>query len=89
MGAAGGKPAAATLLTEDMVRTALPNKASAPQGWEGGSVRFDPDHADNVRQCETDSTWRASTREGEPYADFAKLGIDRLKKVAAGKNPDA
>ncbi|MCX5149850.1 hypothetical protein AB0C90_32935 [Streptomyces sp. NPDC048550] len=28
-------------------------------------------------------------REGEPYADFAKLGIDRLKKVAAGKNPDA
>ncbi|MEV6733374.1 MULTISPECIES: hypothetical protein [unclassified Streptomyces] len=28
-------------------------------------------------------------REGEPYADFAKLSIDRLKKAAAGKNPDA
>ncbi|UNO42320.1 hypothetical protein [Streptomyces sp. MST-110588] len=28
-------------------------------------------------------------REGQPYADFAKLQIDRIKKTAQGKNPDA
>ncbi|MEV6735167.1 MULTISPECIES: hypothetical protein [unclassified Streptomyces] len=28
-------------------------------------------------------------REGQPYADFAKLQIDRIKKTAEGKNPDA
>ncbi|CAM5466689.1 Lipoprotein OS=Streptomyces rimosus subsp. rimosus (strain ATCC / DSM 40260 / JCM 4667 / NRRL 2234) OX=1265868 GN=SRIM_026285 PE=4 SV=1 [Streptomyces rimosus subsp. rimosus] len=27
--------------------------------------------------------------DSEPYADFAKLQIDRIKKVAEGKNPDA
>lgn len=27
--------------------------------------------------------------EGQPYADFAKLQIDRVKKTAEGKNPDA
>ncbi|MEU9009648.1 hypothetical protein AB0D12_07665 [Streptomyces sp. NPDC048479] len=28
-------------------------------------------------------------REGRPYADFAKLQIDRIKKTTEGKNPDA
>ncbi|RSO22867.1 MULTISPECIES: hypothetical protein [Streptomyces] len=31
----------------------------------------------------------ADLTENEPYADFAKLQIDRIKKVAADKNPDA
>lgn len=27
-------------------------------------------------------------REGQPYADFARLQIDRIKQTAEGKNPD-